>query len=62
LAADAARQAGSWDPETVGAAMRTAIFTGARGRVTVRGPGRLDQTLHLAQTDDSGFRVRASFG
>ncbi len=58
LVVEAARRARTWDPAAVGAALGTSSFDGARGLVTVRGPGHLEQHLHIARTTPGGFSVR----
>jgi urea transport system substrate-binding protein len=58
LVAAAAHSAGGWEPQDVASRLLTASFDGPRGRVCVRGRGRLVQQLYLAEATSRGFAVR----
>jgi branched-chain amino acid transport system substrate-binding protein len=57
LHASAARKARSWEPTSVGRALQGAEFDGPRGRVAVRDPSTVDQSMFLAQSVAGGLRV-----
>ena len=58
LLAEAARRARGWDPAQVGQVLSKLSFDGARGPVTVRGFGHLEQPLYIARTAPDGFAVQ----
>lgn len=57
LYAQAVRTVRTTDPTEVGRALATARLDGPRGPVRMRGPGRLEQPLYLAESVHSGFAI-----
>jgi branched-chain amino acid transport system substrate-binding protein len=57
LYAQAVRSVRTTDPTAVGRALASTRFDGPRGRVRMNGPGRLEQSLYLAESVQGGFEI-----